>query len=84
MSKSFNRFSDEKAMSKAMKIAADYLSCESIGSEQILNRARRIKKNRAVCSCEMCRNPRTAKTTKGKEKLTIQERKHQKENQDDE
>ena len=36
----------------------------------------RIEANHGkLCSCHMCRNPRTSDWTKGKEKLTLQEHK---------
>lgn len=38
-------------------------------------RAEHLADNLAVCSCDMCKNPRRSKMVKGKEKLTIQERK---------
>jgi hypothetical protein len=55
--------------------------------EKMKKRARSIYKNNpegmaekladhiANCSCPMCRNPRTNKFYKGKERLTLQERK---------
>jgi hypothetical protein len=35
--------------------------------------ARKNKDHLAACSCDMCRNPRTSKAAKGKDKLTRQE-----------
>lgn len=49
--------------------------------EQILMRARKNRDHLATCSCQMCRNPRTSKITKGKDKLTLQERRAQKPNE---
>lgn len=37
--------------------------------------ARKLRDNLAVCSCDMCCNPRHNSWTSGTEKLTIQERK---------
>ncbi len=34
-------------------------------------------KNRKKCSCEMCRNPRRSSFSKGKNKLTRQERRNE-------
>ena len=34
-----------------------------------------LRKNNTVCSCPWCCNPRNSILTKGKERLTIQERK---------
>ncbi len=70
----FNRFQDRKAFIKAKAIAKKWLGPKT-NEDDINLKAAKLKKHRAVCSCEMCRNPRTAKSTKGKEKLTQQERK---------
>ncbi len=70
MSKQFNRFQEWKALKKAIKIVTAW------GVSDIDKKARRIKNNRHPCSCHMCRNPRTSSYSKGKEKLTIQERKN--------
>lgn len=40
---------------------------------EIFDTARKNRKQRTDCSCQMCRNPRTSKLTRGKHKLTRQE-----------
>lgn len=59
-----------RAMRKARKIAALWHPRDPALAEKA---AQRIRDNRTPCSCEMCRNPRTAKHTRGKSKLTLQE-----------
>lgn len=71
------RAGDRKALARA--IAITKLQGLGGGSEtEILKRARKNRDHLAKCSCQMCRNPRTSKITKGKEKLTRQERRAQK------
>lgn len=73
MSKQFNRFQEWKALKKAISIVKGWGLSDI---EDIDKCSRRIKNNRHPCSCHMCRNPRTSSYSKGKEKLTIQERKN--------
>ena len=51
--------------------------------EEKAKHQRKIAENRQVCSCHMCRNPRHSAFHKGKEKLTMQERKALQEDTDD-
>jgi hypothetical protein len=76
VSKEYNRRQDERALVKATRIVKSWFRHVECKENDIETRANRIKKNRAKCSCHMCRNPRTSKFTKGKERLTIQERKN--------
>ena len=59
------RFEKEKRKKKARKI---YHWCEKGEAEKLADHL-------AECSCPMCCNPRRSKLCKGKDKLTIQERK---------
>lgn len=69
--RAYTRSQSEKALNKARKIAKKLVPENSQVAEKI---AHQIRDNRNSCSCEMCRNPRTAKHTRGKGKKTIQER----------
>jgi hypothetical protein len=53
------------------------LICVSGDPAKVSELARRIRDHRSVCSCQMCRNPRRSSLTKGSERKTIQERRHQ-------
>lgn len=51
--------------------------CWHVKSESAPLMARKLRDNLAVCSCQMCRNPRHSNWVSNEEKLTIQERKAQ-------
>lgn len=64
---------EKRALRKALSIVKNWWPvCED--ENYLLKRANKIKKNRKQCSCSMCGNPR--KHYKGKNRLTIQERKY--------
>jgi hypothetical protein len=51
--------------------------CWHVRDEDAHMMARRLRDNLAVCSCQMCCNPRHSDWLSSEEKLTIQERKAQ-------
>lgn len=59
----------KKAFRKALKIVKRW------GTRDEIATAHRISKNRHRCDCPLCKNPRRLKN-KGKDKLTLQERRH--------
>jgi hypothetical protein len=65
---------DQKATAKTLRlIKRERLK---VTAEEIIKMwARKRRKHRKMCSCNMCCNPRRSKITKGKEKLTQQEKK---------
>lgn len=44
-----------------------------LSEDELKLAAAKLRKHRAACSCHMCRNPRTSKVIKGKERITLQE-----------
>lgn len=70
MSKEYNRSQSEKALQKARKLARRFIPNDPESAEK---NAHRMRDNRKICSCNMCRNPRHSIYYKGKGKLTLQE-----------
>lgn len=71
----------ERAKKKAFVIAKrnawpDFRESQDALRERILENARQLYKNRAICSCPACCNLRRSPYYKGKGKLTMQERRH--------
>lgn len=76
ISRAVRRHHLTKALAKARKLAA--LKSFSTDPDTLAKMARRIRDHRTACSCQMCRNPRRSTLSKGWEKLTIQERRFDK------
>jgi len=81
MSIALRRHHSERILRKAKLIAklqgkfgSLLLSASPESPEKIANRARRMRDHRCACSCQMCRNPRHSSLTKGKDRMTLQER----------
>lgn len=75
MSKDYNRHKEQVYFRKAKRIAN--LFCSHNNDETVKTRlAYRYKRNRKPCSCSMCCNVRRSKHVSGKNKLTLQERRH--------
>lgn len=68
----FRRHQAQKFRRKALTICKRW-HIRPTAPEVIERNAQRIAKNRKACSCQMCCNPRRAKWTRGKSKLTMQE-----------
>lgn len=66
--KSFRRKAAEKALKKGRCIAKKW----GLNPTEVEKTARKLRDTPKRCSCWICRNPRRG--VKGKEKLTIQER----------
>lgn len=75
MSKAYNIFQQQKVVDKARKIVKNMYRHIGVDESIITRQVNHIKNNRKACSCYMCCNPRRSKISKGKEQLTIQERK---------
>jgi|GEM_PF-6563760 len=61
-----------RVLKKARRAAAQQSFSED--PEVLDERARRIRDHRSACSCQMCRNPRRSSLNKGKDKLSVQEK----------
>lgn len=48
---------------------------DSWSEEWYTNTCRALRSTTKICSCQMCRNPRHSVYSKGKDKITLQERK---------
>lgn len=79
MSLSYNRHKDRVSLERArVRVKLENRKWDPSTTDDIdklEKRARHLKDTPHPCSCHMCRNPRTSDWTKGKEKLTLQERK---------
>jgi hypothetical protein len=70
--RAIRRKQQAKFKNRARKIAKEIIGDEN--PEKIEDFANHIVDNRAVCSCQMCRNPRHSSFNRGDAKLTKQEK----------
>jgi hypothetical protein len=56
--RALRRHHSARTLAKARKIAKGWSRGEPIDLEHLEHQAHRLHKNRKMCSCQMCRNPR--------------------------
>jgi hypothetical protein len=75
-SRSYRRAQSEKAENHVRDIVYNQWPDKNLLSDKKKDKiVKHMRDNPKQCSCSMCRNPRTNKWNKRKEKLTMQERK---------
>ena len=74
--KAWRRHQKFRVRDRALRILHIWDWLPSTNEDVLLDQARRMANNMKLCGLDCCCNPRHSKSTKGKGKLTIQERRH--------